>query len=82
MNPIFPDAQSWDNLLIAIAAVVIVFLNRRQLFQRGSGVMEVFSSEGNDCSPRAVSACCSAKLSSDLFGAESDCNQQGRGQSK
>ncbi|HUE97730.1 MAG TPA: type II CAAX endopeptidase family protein [Anaerolineales bacterium] len=45
MNPIFPDAQPWDSYLLAIAAVVIVFLNRRQMFQRGSGVTEVLSSE-------------------------------------
>jgi membrane protease YdiL (CAAX protease family) len=44
MNPIFPDAQPWDNFLFAIAAAVIVFLNRRQMFQPGSGVMEVLSS--------------------------------------
>ncbi|HEY6073638.1 MAG TPA: CPBP family intramembrane glutamic endopeptidase, partial [Anaerolineales bacterium] len=48
MNPIFPDAQPWDNFLFAIAAVVIVFLNRRQMFQRGSGVMNVLGSEGKD----------------------------------
>jgi membrane protease YdiL (CAAX protease family) len=41
MNPIFPDAQPWDNFLFAIAAVIVVFLNRRQMFQRGSGVTEV-----------------------------------------
>jgi uncharacterized protein len=45
MNPIFPDAQPWDNFLFAIAAVVIVFLNRRQMFQGGSGVMDVLGSE-------------------------------------
>lgn len=45
MNPIFPDAQPWDSFLLAIAAVVIVFLNRRQMFQRGSGVLEVLSAE-------------------------------------
>jgi membrane protease YdiL (CAAX protease family) len=45
MNPIFPEAQPWDNLLFAIAAVVIVFLNRRQMFQRGSGVVEVVGPE-------------------------------------
>ncbi|MEO8354773.1 MAG: type II CAAX endopeptidase family protein [Chloroflexota bacterium] len=45
MNPIFPDAQPWDNFLFAIAAVVIVFLNRRQMFQRGSGVTQVLGSE-------------------------------------
>jgi uncharacterized protein len=48
MNPIFPDAQPWDSFLLAIAAVVIVFLNRRQMFQRGSGVVEVLSSEGKE----------------------------------
>ena len=45
MNPIFPDAQPWDSFLLAIAAVVIVFLNRRQMFQRGSGVTEVLPPE-------------------------------------
>ena len=45
MNPIFPDAQPWDSFLLAIAAAVIVFINRRQMFQRGSGVMEVLGSE-------------------------------------
>lgn len=41
MNPIFPDAQPWDNFLFAIAAVVIVWLNRRTMFQRRSGVTDV-----------------------------------------
>jgi hypothetical protein len=45
MNPIFPDAQPWDNYLFAIAAVVIVFLNRRQMFQLGEGVTEVLMPE-------------------------------------
>ena len=45
MNPIFPDAQPWDSYLLAIAAVVIVFLNRHQMFQRGSGVTEVLLPE-------------------------------------
>ncbi|HLO31068.1 MAG TPA: type II CAAX endopeptidase family protein [Anaerolineales bacterium] len=41
MNPMFPDAQPWDSFLLAIAAAVIVFLNRHQMFQRGSGVTQV-----------------------------------------
>jgi hypothetical protein len=45
MNPIFPDAQPWDSYLLAIAAVVIVFLNRRQMFERGAGVTEVLPPE-------------------------------------
>jgi membrane protease YdiL (CAAX protease family) len=48
MNPIFPDAQPWDSYLFAIAAAVIVFLNRRQMFQRCSGVMEVLSTEDKE----------------------------------
>ena len=45
MNPIFPDAQPWDNFLFAMAAVVIVVLNRRQMFQHGSGIVEVLGAE-------------------------------------
>jgi membrane protease YdiL (CAAX protease family) len=45
MNPIFPDAQPWDSYLLAIVAAVIVFINRRQVFQRGSGVMDVLVPE-------------------------------------
>ncbi len=41
MNPIFPDAQPWDTLVYIIAAVVIVWLNRRTMFQKGSGVTDV-----------------------------------------
>jgi membrane protease YdiL (CAAX protease family) len=41
INPIFPDAQPWDNLLFGIAAVVIVILNRKTIFKKGSGVTEV-----------------------------------------
>jgi len=48
MNPIFPDAQPWDSFLLAIAAAVIVFLNRRQMFQRGAGVTEVLGSEDQE----------------------------------
>jgi hypothetical protein len=45
MNPIFPDAQPWDNLLFAIAAVIIVWLNRTKIFQRGDGVTDVLIPE-------------------------------------
>jgi hypothetical protein len=45
MNPIFPDAQPWDNLLFGIVAVIIVLLNRRTMFQRGSGVTDVLMPE-------------------------------------
>ena len=48
MNPIFPDAQPWDFFLFAIAAVVIVVINRRQMFQRGSGVTDVLGSDNKE----------------------------------
>ncbi len=48
MNPIFPDAQPWDNYLFALAAAIVVFLNRRQMFQHGSGVTEILGTEGKD----------------------------------
>jgi len=41
MNPIWPDAQPWDNLLFAAAAVIIVWLNRRTMFQHGSGITDI-----------------------------------------
>lgn len=48
MNPIFPDAQPWDSYLLAIVAAVVVFLNRRQMFQRGAGVLGVLGSVDKD----------------------------------
>jgi membrane protease YdiL (CAAX protease family) len=48
MNPIFPDAQPYDNIIwIGIAAIVIL-LNRRTMFQRGEGVTEVLMPEEED----------------------------------
>ena len=47
MNPAFPDAQPWDTLMFVIAAVVVVWLNRRTMFQRGTGITEVLMPEMN-----------------------------------
>ena len=41
MNPIWPDAQPWDSLLIIIAAVIIVWLNRSTMFHQGDVVIDV-----------------------------------------
>ena len=41
MNPIWPDAQPWDNLLFGIVAVIVVILNRGTMFKKGSGVTDV-----------------------------------------
>ncbi len=47
-NPIWPDAQPWDTLLFATAAVIIVWLNRRTMFQRGFGVTNLRMPEEGD----------------------------------
>lgn len=41
MNPLFPDAQPYDNFLFVAVAILVVVLNRRTMFQRGAGVTEV-----------------------------------------
>ncbi len=41
MNPVWPDAQPWDNLLFIAVAVIVVILNRHSMFQRGCGVTDV-----------------------------------------
>jgi hypothetical protein len=45
MNPIWPNAQPWDNVLFVITAVITVWLNRRTMFQRGSGVTSILMPE-------------------------------------
>ena len=45
MNPAFPDAQPWDILLFVIAALVVVWVNRRKMFQHGEGITEVLMPE-------------------------------------
>jgi uncharacterized protein len=47
MNPIWPDAQPWDNILFALVAVLVVVLNRRTMFKKGAGVTEVLMPEGD-----------------------------------
>jgi len=47
-NPLWPDAQPWDTILFSIAAVIIVWLNRRTMFQRDSGVTNILMPEQGD----------------------------------
>jgi membrane protease YdiL (CAAX protease family) len=44
-NPIWPDAQPWDNVLLVTAAIIIVWLKRRTMLQRGSGVTDILMPE-------------------------------------
>ena len=53
MNPIFPDAQPYDNIMWMGIAVVVVWLNRRTMFQRGEGATEVLMSEEEDAPAEA-----------------------------
>ncbi len=41
MNPLWPDAQPWDNLLFVAAAVIVVWLNRRTMFCHEDQVTDV-----------------------------------------
>jgi membrane protease YdiL (CAAX protease family) len=41
MNPIFPDAQPYDTYLLIVAASVILWWNRTEMFTRESSVKEV-----------------------------------------
>lgn len=40
-NPIWPDAQPWDNLLIAIIAIIVVWLNQHMMLRRDAGVTDI-----------------------------------------
>jgi len=40
-NPIFPDAQPFDAVTFTIAALVVVWICRRTLFNRSDAVTEV-----------------------------------------
>ena len=41
MNPIFPDAQPYDNILWIAIAVIVVWLNRNKMFNREAGVTHI-----------------------------------------
>jgi CAAX protease family protein len=43
MNPIWPDAQPYDTVFLAAVAVLIVWLNRKAMFNREGSVTEVVS---------------------------------------
>jgi len=41
MNPVWPDAQPWDNLLFILLAAVIVYQNRQTMFNQEAGVTDI-----------------------------------------
>jgi len=45
MNPVFPDAQPYDTYLLIVAAVLIVWWNRKDMFTKEGSVTEVIPHE-------------------------------------
>ncbi|MDX1417034.1 MAG: type II CAAX endopeptidase family protein [Candidatus Promineifilaceae bacterium] len=45
MNPMWPDAQPWDSVFFIIVAVIVVWLNRQQMFKKGTGTTDVLMSD-------------------------------------
>jgi membrane protease YdiL (CAAX protease family) len=43
MNPIFPDAQPWDSVLLALVAIIVVVANRKKMFSPGTGASDVMA---------------------------------------
>jgi uncharacterized protein len=41
MNPVFPDAQPWDTVLLIIVAALLVWCKRREMFSKAGAVREV-----------------------------------------
>ena len=41
MNPLWPDAQPYDSFILIGVAVLVVWLNRSNMFKRGSGTTDV-----------------------------------------
>ncbi len=44
-NPIWPDAQPWDNFFLAAFAILVVWLNRHKMFQLGAGATNILFPE-------------------------------------
>jgi len=49
MNPIWPDAQPYDTYLLTVAVVIVLWLKRKTIFRRGSGITRVVprTAQGN-----------------------------------
>jgi membrane protease YdiL (CAAX protease family) len=47
-NPIWPDAQPWDNLLLGLVAIAVIWFNRDMMFKPGTGVSNILMAEDAD----------------------------------
>ena len=43
INPIWPDAQPYDTILFVVAAVLVVWLNRKKMFIKEAGIIYVIT---------------------------------------
>ena len=50
-NPAWPEAQPWENYLLAVAAVVVVLLHRKAMLGRDQAVTEVLMPDEQQPSP-------------------------------
>ena len=41
MNPIFPDAQPFDNYIIIVISVIVIWFNRKTMFTKEGAVTRV-----------------------------------------
>lgn len=48
MNPLWPDAQPWDNWTFVALALIIVILNRKTMFDRRSAATDILLPEDGD----------------------------------
>ncbi len=61
MNPIFPDAQPYDTYMLIIAASLIVWWNRKNMFTREASVKEVIPNQGKATDDRWLNMTCIQK---------------------
>lgn len=48
INPLWPDAQPYDTVFVVIAALIILWLNRKMMFRNGEGVTTIIPSIGTE----------------------------------
>jgi uncharacterized protein len=56
LNGPWPDAQPWDMYLFALAAIVVVVVNRKTMLSRGAGVTAILVDGDEQVTPRAPTA--------------------------
>jgi membrane protease YdiL (CAAX protease family) len=54
MNPIFPDAQPYDNYMWIAIAVIVVLVNRKKMFNREAGVTHILEEPTSSEQPNKV----------------------------